>query len=174
LQLVVILGLSFGPLLTLLLKPLRPKFTKWQWAISAIVILFLVMFFNIRDVRAGLHAPVFESKETAQEIGKFVHHSSRVVLVARHYGQSLEYFGELSGAPWPKAIEYWLYRRPGERELSIEERLEALGFVPEYFVITDFDSFDRRHPDLKEFLSEHCALVAQSEQYLIYDGTCVQ
>jgi len=174
LQLVVILGLSFGPLLTLLLKPLRPKFTKWQWATSAIVILFLVMFFNIRDVRAGLHASVFESKETAQEIGKFVHHSSRVVLVARHYGQSLEYFGELSGAPWPKAIEYWLYRRPGERELSIEERLEALGFVPEYFVITDFDSFDRRHPDLKEFLNEHCALVAQSEQYLIYDGTCVQ
>jgi hypothetical protein len=174
LQLVVILGLSFGPLLTSLLKSLHPKLTRWQWMTAVTATLLLVMFFDIRDVRAGLHAPVFESQATAQEIGEIVHHSSRVVLVARHYGQSLEYFGELSGAPWPKAIEYWLYRRAGERELSIAERVANLDFVPEYFVITDFDGFDRRHPDLKEFLHEHCAVVAQSEHYLIYDGTCVQ
>jgi hypothetical protein len=174
LQLVIILGLSFGPLLTLLLKPLRLNLTKWQWVIALTAILLLVMFFDIQDVRAGLHAPVFESQATAQEIGKIVHHSSRVVLVARHYGQSLEYFGELSGAPWPKPIEYWLYRRPGEQELTIAERVADLNFTPEYFVITDFDNLNQRHSDLKEFLHEHCALVAQSEQYLIYDGTCVQ
>jgi hypothetical protein len=132
------------------------------------------MFFNIQEVRAGLHPPTFESSETAREIGEIVHHSSRAVLVARHYGVSLEYFGDLSGAPWPKAIECWIYCPPGERKLSINERVNYLNFVPEYFVITDFAGFDQRHPDLKKFLHDHCAVVAQSEQYLIYDGTCVQ
>jgi hypothetical protein len=130
------------------------------------------LFFNVRDVRAGLNAPSFESDQLAQEIGELVKHSSHLVLVSRHYGQSLEFYGQISGAPWPKAIEYWLYRRPGERELSIQERLNNIGYDPEYFVITDFNSLDNRHPDLKEYLAQNCSLVAQSNQYLIYSGKC--
>jgi hypothetical protein len=67
-----------------------------------------------------------------------------------------------------------LYRESGERELSVNERLNNLGFEPEYFVITDFNEFDNRHADLKAFLQENCALLAESDQYLIYDGHCTE
>ncbi len=102
-----------------------------------------------------------------------VDHSSRVVHVAREYGLPLEYYGEFSGAFWPKSIESELYRSPGSRPLSIEERVENLGFNPEYFVITDFNAFQRRHPDLKGYLESNCSLIAESERYLIYDGNCL-
>jgi hypothetical protein len=110
----------------------------------------------------------------AKDIGEIVHHSSKTVFIARFYGMPLQYYGELSGSSWPKAIETGLYRRPDEKELSINERLAGLSFVPDYFVITDFDNFNQRHVDLKEFLNTHCSVVAENEQYLIYDGTCVQ
>lgn len=84
----------------------------------------------------------------------------------------LQYYGELAGTSWPKAIEHPLYRRPDARELSIQERLDGLGFEPEYFVITDFNDYQMRHPDLKAFLESQCELVAESEYYLIYDGHC--
>lgn len=115
---------------------------------------------------------MFEQAELAQEISQLVNHSSRLVLVARHYGISLEYYGQLSGTPWPKSVEYWLYRRPDERELSIQERLDNLGFEPEYFVITDFSGFENRHADLKEYLHKYCSVYSQTDQYLIYDGNC--
>ena len=108
----------------------------------------------------------------ARQVGEVVHHSDRVVWVARHYGQPLEYYGEISGMPWPKAIEYWLYQRPGERALSIQERLDDLGFAPEYFVITDFAELDRRHADFKAFLAENCPVVAETPGYLVYRGDC--
>ena len=53
-----------------------------------------------------------------------------------------EYLGELTGAYWPRPITYWLYRTKGRRwlELSIEERLAAIPFELEFFVVTDFPS----------------------------------
>jgi hypothetical protein len=82
-------------------------------------------------------------------------------------GRPLEYYGELSGLPWPQKIK-GLYRRPGGRELTIEERFNSLDFSPEYFIVTDFNQLDRYHPDMKEYLRDHCPVVAQSKDYLIY------
>jgi len=174
LQLVVIIALSFGPLIALLKEHFMAESWNYFRPFAIAAFLVTIIFFDVRDVRAGLNAPNFESEQLAQEIGEIVNHSSRLVLVSLHYGQSLEYYGRLSGAPWPKAIEYWLYRRPGERELSIQERLDNLGYEPEYFVITDFNGLNNRHPDLKEYLSANCTIFAESDQYLIYNGNCTQ
>ena len=172
LQLVVIIALSLGPLLTYVLHRLRSVSAYWYRPLSITAILVVIVFFNGRNVHAGLQMPVFESEELAQEIGEIVNHSQHLVLVARHYGVSLEYYGQLSGSPWPKSIEYWLYRRPGERELSVQERLDNLEFKPEYFIITDFNGFEQRHTDLKEYLHEYCPLLIRTDQYLIYEGNC--
>lgn len=173
LQLAVIVALSLGPPLDYLLAQLAALPANWYWPLPIGAILVVTTFFNLQAIRAGLNAPNFESPEIAQEIGELVNHSSRLVLVSRHYGQSLEYYGQLSGTPWPKAIEYWLYRRPGERELSIQERLANLGFTPEYFIVTDFSGLDNRHADLKQYLNSYCTVFAENDQYLIYDGDCV-
>jgi hypothetical protein len=174
LQLVVIIALSFGPLIGLLTEHFKVETANWFRPFIIVPILIVILFFNVRDVRAGLNAPSFESDQLAQEIGELVKHSSHLVLVSRHYGQSLEFYGRLSGAPWSKAIEYWLYRSPGERELSIQERLNNLGYAPDYFIITDFTGFNNRHPDLKEYLSANCTIFAESDQYVIYNGNCTQ
>jgi hypothetical protein len=173
LQLVPIVALSFAPIVTLLVRQLRVVCTHWYRWIPVTGALLLVLLFNAFEVRKGLAYPSFESIDVLREIGTIVNHSTRTLYVARFYGRPLEYYGELSGLPWQQEITRGLYRRSGERELSIEERFNALDFSPDYFIITDFNQLDRYHPDMKEFLRDHCPIVAQSKHYLIY-GACIQ
>ena len=171
LQLIPIVALSFAPIMTILVHQLRRICTGWYRWLPVTATLVLVFLINAYEVRKGLAYPSFESIDVLREVGAIVKHSTRTVYVARFYGRPLEYYGELSGLPWPQRITQGLYRRSGERELTIEERFNTLGFSPEYFIITDFNQFDRYHPDMKEFLSNHCPVVAQNKEYLIY-GAC--
>lgn len=173
-QLIPIVALSFAPVVTIILSYLKQELNEWYWWLPVIGVLSLIMLSGLRGIRSELRVVTFESPELAREVGRIVNHSPRVIHVANEYGLPLEYYGEFSGTYWPKAIEFWLYRYPGERELSIQERLDNLGFQPDYFVITNFNALNSRHPDLKEFLNTHCTLIAESEQYLIYDGSCTQ
>jgi 4-amino-4-deoxy-L-arabinose transferase-like glycosyltransferase len=173
-QLIPIVAFSLSSLMALIPSYLRQLSNNWFWWLPIMGALLLTAFFNVQDVRGNVGAQVFESEQTAREVGEIVKHSSNTAFVARFYGLPLQYYGQFSGAPWPKAIEYWLYRRSDERALSIEERLNSLGFAPEYFVITDFDSLNRRHADLKEFLETHCSPIVKDRRYIIYDGSCFQ
>lgn len=169
-QLIPIVAFAFGPVVTLIANRLKQNSDRWYWRLAVVGALVLAVFFSFLEVRSRVGAQVFESVETAKRIGEIVNHSSRVVYLARYYGLPLQYNGELSGAYWPRKITYWFYRRADERELSIGKRLDALGFSPEYFVITDFAEFDEHHTDLKEYLVGNCSLVAESRQYLIYEA----
>lgn len=169
LQLVIIIALSFGPLVSLVTKHFAQLSNRWYWWLPLIGALLLVMLFNIRDIRSRLTtARTFESKRAAQEIGEIVNHSTQVIYVAPYYGGPLEYYGELSGVYWPRRISDTDRALGYQNERSIEERLEALDISPEYFVITDFQQFNRHHSDLKEYLANNCPLVAKSDQYIIY------
>jgi hypothetical protein len=132
--------------------------------------LLLVLLFNLGGLRGRLASERnFESQEIAQEIGEKVNHSGQVVYVAPYYGVPLEYYGELSGVFWPMSVS------DADRALGIkdgkdiEERLNDLGFSPDYFVITDFDQFNTYHSDLKEHLAK-CPLIAENDRYLIYEA----
>ena len=104
----------------------------------------------------------------AREIGEAVNHNPRTVFVAYHYGLPLEYYGEFSGAPWPVSIDAPFYRRPDARELSVQERLDGLGFAPDYFVITNFDLYNRKHQDLQAYLKNNCYMLKETHAYMIY------
>jgi len=106
----------------------------------------------------------------AWEIGELIHHSPRTVYVAFYYGVPLEYYGEFGGAPWPVRIEDEFYRRPDEKELSVQERIDGLRFIPEYYVITHFDLYKRRHQDLGTYLENNCSVLAETNTYLIYSS----
>jgi hypothetical protein len=88
--------------------------------------------------------------------------------VSRHYGLPLEYYGEFGGAPWPVRIEDPFYRRPGEQEQSVQERIDQLGFKPDYFVITHFDLYRRKHQDLETYLKSACSTRWETTEFLIY------
>jgi hypothetical protein len=52
--------------------------------------------------------------------------------------------------------------------LSVQERLAGLGFTPDYFVITDFNLYNRKHQDLQAYLTGSCSVLKETEAYLIY------
>jgi hypothetical protein len=116
------------------------------------------------------HAPTFESTELARRIGEITGHSTRVVFVSPHRGLPLQYVGEMSGRHWPRPPR----RLYGTAEIvghdTVQDRLARLGFVPEYFVITDFASWERHHADLKAFLEARCAQLEEGLSALIWSN----
>jgi hypothetical protein len=171
-QLIPIVGLSSAALISYLINYLRQLENKWYWWLPVIAALFLGLFYSLLEVRSRLGSQVFEPPWVASEIGEIVNHGDKNVFIAYHYGLPLQYYGELSGAFWPRRITSERYRRPDEQELSVEERLNGLDFSPEYFIITHFNEFNQHHTDLKEYLVDNCSLIAESDQYLIY-GACL-
>lgn len=169
-QLFPIIGICAAPFfvrITLALKNLPGK----SWLAPILTIMLIVLYFSYREVRQSLYIKGFENPNIASEIGDLIGHSSQTVFVAYYYGLPLEYYGQFSGAPWPVSIDDPFYRSPDEKERSVEERIDSLGFIPEYFVITNFDLYNQQHQDLKVYLEENCSVTAQTDQYLIY-GSC--
>jgi hypothetical protein len=142
-----------------------------SWLAPTIATLLIISFFSFREVRGSLYTKRIEDPQIAREIGEIVDHSTHTVFVSYYYGFPLQYYGEFGGAPWPVRIEDPFYRLPDEKERSVQERLDTLGFNPEYFIITNFDLYNRKHQDLKVYLEENCSINRQTDQYLIY-GSC--
>jgi 4-amino-4-deoxy-L-arabinose transferase-like glycosyltransferase len=169
-QLIPIVAIPLGVAVLFIVNCLRATCETWYWWLPMAGILTLAMLVGFREVRSRLGLQVLESEQVAREIGELVGHSTHVVFLAPYYGMPLQYYGELTGAYWHRSITYWLYRRPDERNLSVEDRLEAFGFRPRYFVITEFNEFRSHHTDLKEYLTENCSVLAETPQYLIYNS----
>ena len=167
-QLIVIVALSIGPILALLAHHLRTLCTRWYAWAPVFLALMCIAFFNIRSIQRGHIYPQIEGEEIASEIGELVNHSNRVAYLSYVYGLPLEYYGELAGEYWPRPAKEWPLQKESDQPLSIEERIELIGFSPEYFVVTQFEEYKRYHSDLKNFLETNGSLVAQRENYLIY------
>jgi hypothetical protein len=124
------------------------------------------------EVRNRLGTQHFESRPIATAIGAQVKHSDRVVFLSPFYGLPLQYLGEFTGAYWPRASTYRLYRPEGEQARAVRARLAELGFEPEYFVITAFREYAEHHKDLRAYLETRCTPIATQDAYLIY-GNCL-
>ena len=168
-QLFPIVGLCIAPVAVGIINSLKQNAGKVWW-LPVLAVTLLALFFSYREVRNSLYQVHAEDPAVDWEIGEAIHHSPRTVFVAYYYGLPLEYYGEFGGAPWPVRIEDEFYRHPGEGELSVQERIDALGFVPEYFVITNFDLYNRKHQDLGTYLANNCSVLAETNSYLIYSS----
>jgi 4-amino-4-deoxy-L-arabinose transferase-like glycosyltransferase len=169
-QLFPLIGISASPFLVNIGITIKNALRNNWWILASAIILFSI-FTSYTHVRGSLYNKNFENPHLAREIGQVVNHSARTVMVAYHYGVPLMYYGEFSGVPWPVRIDDPFYRKPDAKELSVRERLESLGFEPEYFIITNFSLFNRKHQDLQTYLEAKCSIHAQTDKYLIY-GSC--
>lgn len=169
-QVFPIIGICLAPVVVRIIQSLKQVAGKTWW-IPIIIVSIFTLIVGLRDVRARMYRVVVDDPAVAWEIGEIINHSPNTVFVAYHYGLPLEYYAEIAGADWPVSKDDPFYRRPGDRDLSVQERIEALGFDPEYFLITNFDLYNRKHQDLKEYLEAYCEVIAQNELYLIY-GSC--
>lgn len=118
---------------------------------------------------------------TYQRIGNLVRHSQHTIMLAYDYGMPIRYHGHVTGPTWPSADDLsaaqlgagagaaadsaWSSGVP-----SAEQRYnEFYGpRAPEYFLITDFESF-RKQPDLKRFLDATFERLTENDGYIIYD-----
>jgi len=139
------------------------------WSVPVILSLSIGLYFAYRTERDSLYqVRIDPDPRTAWEIGEIIGHNPHTVFVSRHYGVPLEYYGEFGGAPWPVRIEDPFYRQPGEHERSVKERIDELGFKPDYFVITYLDLYQRIHQDLKTYLESACSTRLETTDYLIF------
>jgi hypothetical protein len=166
-QLFPVVGLCAGVCLASITDTLKGSSGR-LWVFPVILSLLIVFYFSYREVREGLNRGRAEDPDIAWKIGETVEHSTKTVLVSYYYGLPLEYFGEFGGAPWPVRIDDPFYRRPGETEISVQDRIDGLGFSPEYFVVTHFDLYERKHQDLQAYLKDSCSVHTQTSKYLIY------
>jgi hypothetical protein len=169
-QLIPIVAIPLGWFAAILFNNLRVVIQNWRWWIPVIISIILVALFTARDVRSFFNnqAPI-ESQQSAWEIGELVNHSTNSVLIASYYGRPLMYMAEISGTYWPRSITSdQLIRDPGSEENSVQERIDSLGFDPEYFIITNFSEYYGHHDDLRDYLLKHCNPLVESNEYLIY------
>lgn len=138
------------------------------WPVPVILSLSISLYFAYRNERDSLYQTNMEDPRTAWKIGEIIGHNPHTVFVSRYYGVPLEYYGEFGGAPWPVRIEDPFYRQPNAQEQSVQERIDQLGFEPDYFVITYFDLYQRKHQDLETYLESACSARMETTEYLIY------
>jgi hypothetical protein len=138
------------------------------WPLPVILSLSMCLYFAYRTERESLYQVHMEDPRAAWRIGEIIGHNPHTVFVSRHYGIPLEYYGEFGGAPWPVRVEDPFYQQPGAPERSVQERIDQLGFKPDYFVITYFDLYERKHQDLETYLEGACSARLETTDYLIY------
>lgn len=166
-QVLPIIGICMAPLVVNILTSLKQIMGRYTWAPVTLALL-LGLYFSYRQVQANTNKTHFETPNLAREIGQIINHSPQVVTVAHEYGLPLSYYGEFAGTWWPAKADYGIYRRPADKELSVQERLDLLSFQPEYFVITNFDLYNSYSQDLRAYLENTCSPLAETNAYLIY------
>jgi hypothetical protein len=107
-----------------------------------------------------------------QEIGEIVNHSNRTIFLAQAYGYPLRYYGQLFGAPWPRQQDLEVRKLRRLEALDIQTHFERLTkkWSPEYFIVADLADFARQK-DLKDLLTNRFGVIAETDEYLIFDLT---
>jgi hypothetical protein len=116
-----------------------------------------------------------------QRIGNLLQHSEHTIMLTHDYGMPIRYHGQIAGQSWPSAGDLSAARLGAGAGAaadsawssdipSAEQRYNEFykPRAPEYFLITDFESF-RKQPDLKPFLDATFARLAEGDGFLIYD-----
>jgi hypothetical protein len=147
---------------------------------GALLMMFVAMMWLRRSATTlGSHD---RSSELAayQRIGDLLRHSQRTIMLTHDYGMPVRYHGHLTGPTWPSAADLTaadLGAGAGAAEhsawsggISAEQRYHEFyePEKPEYFLITDFDSFHEQR-DLKPFLDATFERLAEDDGFLIYD-----
>jgi len=90
-------------------------------------ILLLVAFTNgLRATRAMDWRAADSLVSTSREIGERIDHSTRTVMLARHYGKALMFYGETAGSYWPSRSDLVLDEASGKDVPDARQRLKTV------------------------------------------------
>jgi hypothetical protein len=133
------------------------------------VILFAV-FINVCKQKEQLYnRGIAGYVKMCEEIGAIVEHSKKTIFLTYSYGKPLRYHGQIAGSNWPDSGDFRADILSGIPIVSAQERYKQLSKDgAEFFIITEFSEFEYQQ-DLKKFLTQNFSLLANNQNYLIFD-----
>jgi hypothetical protein len=182
--------LPLVPVIALSLAPLAarvPQDRRWRAVAVAGFVAWGLASVNSAGALLSNHDGDRQQR-TAQEIGELVGHSTRTILLADDDGLPLRYYGKLAGVLWnlraeePQAVTaeqrfqmlglslvgaVVVREAPG---VTAEQQFRTLddGGSREYFIVTPPNQL-RQQPSLRSFLESTFPVLAQTNEYLIFD-----
>lgn len=179
----IILALGSGIAITRIEEAAAAR-TSYRRIVTAAAVLVMLLTATIWLQRSA-HTLVARDRSselaTYQRIGALLHHSPRTIMLAQDYGMPIRYHGQVTGPTWPATGDLSAARLGAGAGAaddsawssdinSAERRYDEFyeSKTPEYFLITDFDSF-RDQPDLRRFLDARFHRLAEGDGFLIYD-----
>jgi 4-amino-4-deoxy-L-arabinose transferase-like glycosyltransferase len=100
-------------------------------------------------------------------LGDKLGHTTPVLGLTQDYGNRLAYWGWQQTDEWPTTGDQNLRELAGVAK-TFDEIFDDRTAGKEYFVITNFNQFDRQ-PDLQEKLFNTYPIVEQTSEYIIFD-----
>ncbi len=179
----IIVALASGVALTRIEKAVgrTPLSRRIVTAAAAVFMLLTTMVWLQRSMTTIRALDRSADLATYERIGNLLHHSQRTIMLAHDYGMPIRYHGHLTGPSWPSAGDLSAARLGAGAGAatdsawsndvpSAEQRYNEFyrSRAPEYFLITDFESFHEQ-PDLQRFLDTSFQRLAEGDGFLIYD-----
>jgi hypothetical protein len=92
------------------------------------------------------------------EVGDAIGHQPGVVAITTDYAYPLAYYGWQNADPWPASVDI----------RNLDDTWTRWAANKSYFLITDFDEFDRQ-PELQKRLYDNYPILAQGRGYAVFD-----
>lgn len=168
LPLIPIVGLSLAPLGDWFFGRLAES-TPQRWTRVAVYLLLIFGLFSVAwDARNQMKAVDYRPEAAMwAEIGEQFEANARIVALTQNYGSRLEYWGWQGSLNWPHVGDGAFTNVRGGAT-SFDERFDRFASKMSYFLVTDFDEFDRQ-PELKERLFNFYPILFEGDGYLIFD-----
>lgn len=168
--------LPFIPIVGLSLAPLGDEFftrltdtSLRRWMKSAVYIILIYGLFSvIWGVRNQMKAVDYRPEAAMwEQVGEQFEEGTRVIALTQDYGSRLQYWGWRTASTWPYVGDVGYANMRGG-VFSFDDLFNQYSSKMRYFLITDFDEFNRQ-PQLKERLVSSYPVSFQGDGYLIFD-----
>jgi hypothetical protein len=168
LPLIPIVGLSLAPLGDWFFARLTEA-TPQRWTRVAVYVILVFGLFSVAwDVRNRMKAVDYRPDAAMWvEIGEQFDENARIIALTQNYGSRLEYWGWQGSVNWPYVGDGGFTNVRGGAS-SFDERFNRYSSKMSYFLVTDFEEFDRQ-PELKERLFSFYPVSSEGDGYLIFD-----
>jgi dolichyl-phosphate-mannose-protein mannosyltransferase len=168
LPLIPIVGLSLAPLGDWFFAHLAGATVPRRTRAAVYVILIFGLFSVIWDVRNQMKAVDYRPEAARwKEIGQQLGEKASVIALTQDYGSRLEYWGWRNSVAWPYVGDAG-YANVRGGVLSFDDLFNRRATKMTYFLVTDFDEFDRQ-AELKERLFSSYPVSFEGDGYLIFD-----
>ncbi|MCX6067002.1 MAG: glycosyltransferase family 39 protein [Chloroflexi bacterium] len=161
-------SLPFIPIAALSIAPLAgaflPVFLKKIRSVRSLQLLVLVLilltlsFYSIDQYLARRANDYRPQAAFWAQVGETIGHQPGSVALTTDYGYPLAYYGWQNADPWPLAPDIQ----------DFDEVFSRLRQGKSYFLVTDFDEYERQ-PELQKRLNEKFPVLAQGRGFIVFD-----